>query len=79
MEQEKLYWTDERITGGDDPIELGSNNSGRGVGGSTVHFTMVVAALPAGMVQGALKLGYARDWPVTARRCGLITMKPRRR
>ena len=31
--QGDLYWADERITGGDDPIELGSNNSGRGVGG----------------------------------------------
>ena len=37
----KLYWTDPRITAGDDPIELGGNNSGRGVGGSTVHFTMI--------------------------------------
>ena len=26
---------------GDDPVELGSNNSGRGVGGSTVHYSMV--------------------------------------
>src|SRR5688500_5272350 len=34
----KLYWMDERITGGRDPVELGSNNSGRGVGGSTVHY-----------------------------------------
>src|SRR5919106_1097384 len=32
-----LFWTDERITTGCDPVELGSNNSGRGVGGSTVH------------------------------------------
>ena len=37
----KLYWTDERIPGGHDPVELGSNNSGRGVGGSTVHYSMV--------------------------------------
>ena len=37
----KLYWTDERITGGDNPVELGSNNSGQGVGGSTVHYSMV--------------------------------------
>src|SRR5690349_644728 len=36
-----LFWTDERITGGADPVELGSNNSGRGVGGSTVHYTMI--------------------------------------
>ena len=27
-----LYWTQKRIIGGDDPIELGKNNSGRGVG-----------------------------------------------
>ena len=40
-EQGGLYWTDERITGGADPVELGANNSGRGVGGSTVHYTMI--------------------------------------
>lgn len=37
----RLFWTDERISGGADPVELGSNNSGRGVGGSTVHYSMV--------------------------------------
>lgn len=37
----ELFWNDERITGGDDPVELGSNNSGRGIGGSTVHYSMV--------------------------------------
>lgn len=40
-ESRKLFWTDERVTGGDDPIEFGSNNSGRGVGGSTVHYSMI--------------------------------------
>lgn len=34
----KLYWTEPRVIDGDDPIPLGSNNSGRGVGGSMVHF-----------------------------------------
>ncbi|MDQ3346273.1 MAG: lycopene cyclase family protein, partial [Chloroflexota bacterium] len=37
----QLYWTDPRVTGGADPIELGANVTGRGVGGSTVHFSMV--------------------------------------
>ena len=37
----KLFWMDERVTGGDDPVELGANNSGWGVGGSTVHYSMV--------------------------------------
>src|SRR5690348_17736920 len=27
--QSKLYWTDERIVDGDDPIQLGANNSGK--------------------------------------------------
>ena len=34
----KLYWTEERIIGGSDPVELGKNNCGRGVGGSMVHY-----------------------------------------
>ena len=33
-----LYWTQKRIIGGSDPIQLGKNNSGRGVGGSMVHY-----------------------------------------
>src|SRR5437588_10775519 len=41
MASRKLFWTDERITGGSDPVELGSNNSGQGVGGSTVHYSMI--------------------------------------
>ena len=33
-----LYWTDPRLISGADPVPLGSNNSGRGVGGSMVHY-----------------------------------------
>ena len=33
-----LYWNDLRITGGEDPLALGANNSGRGVGGGSVHW-----------------------------------------
>src|SRR5574338_162256 len=33
-----IYWTDKRIVGGEDPVELGKNNSGHGVGGSMVHY-----------------------------------------
>ena len=28
-----LYWTEPRVITGDDPVPMGSNNSGRGVGG----------------------------------------------
>src|SRR4051794_15363435 len=40
-DQGGLYWTDERITGGADPVELGSNNSGRGGGGGAGGQTRV--------------------------------------
>ena len=30
----KLFWTDKRIVGGSDPVQMGKNNSGLGVGGS---------------------------------------------
>lgn len=37
--QSKLFWTDERLSAGNDPVAFGNNNSGIGVGGSTLHFT----------------------------------------
>lgn len=64
-EQQKLYWTDPRITGGQDPIQLGSNNSGMGVGGSTVHFTMVVLRFRPEWFRSQSLLGYGLDWPVS--------------
>lgn len=33
-----LYWNDKRITAARSPLALGANNSGKGVGGSTVHW-----------------------------------------
>src|SRR5919108_1819679 len=66
----KLFWTDERITGGDDPVELGSNNSGQGVGGSTVHYSMVaMRAHPEDFRRRTLEGGVAGaamcDWPLS--------------
>ena len=42
MHQSKLYWTDERIVDGENPLQFGANNSGKSVGGSTDHFAMVL-------------------------------------
>jgi choline dehydrogenase-like flavoprotein len=64
-EQHKLYWTEDRVTGGDDPLSLGANNSGRGVGGSTVHFTMVSLRFRPDWFQSRSRLGYGYDWPVS--------------
>jgi choline dehydrogenase-like flavoprotein len=63
-EQEKLFWRGERIIGGNDPVQLGSNNSGQSVGGSTVHFQMVSLRMRPERLQARSKLGYAVDWPV---------------
>ncbi|RKF12733.1 GMC family oxidoreductase [Roseovarius spongiae] len=63
-EQEKLYWLDPRISGGDDPLEFGQNNSGRAVGGSSVHFQMVALRFRPDWFAARSRLGYAVDWPV---------------
>ncbi len=39
--QNQLYWMDPRVVDGDNPITMGGKNSGKAVGGSTVHFAMV--------------------------------------
>ena len=63
-EQAKLYWSDERIVDGDDPLTLGSNNSGRSVGGSTVHFAMVSLRFRPEWFKSRTLLGYGADWPI---------------
>jgi choline dehydrogenase-like flavoprotein len=63
-EQDKLFWLDERVSGGADAIQLGSNNSGQCVGGSTVHFQMVALRFRPEWFAARSTLGYAVDWPV---------------
>src|SRR5690348_16123820 len=62
--QEKLFWTDERICDGDNPLKLGSNNSGKSVGGSTVHFAMVSLRFRPEWFKSRSVLGYGADWPL---------------
>src|SRR5689334_6714612 len=62
--QNKLYWTDERICDGDNPLQLGSNNSGKSVGGSTVHFAMVSLRFRPEWFKSRSQLGYGADWPL---------------
>lgn len=65
FEQQKLYWTERRIIDGDDPIALGGNNSGRGVGGSTVHFAMITLRWRPEWFKSRSLLGYGVDWPIS--------------
>ncbi|MEZ0601154.1 GMC family oxidoreductase [Paraburkholderia sp. IW21] len=62
--QEKVYWTDERIVDGETPLRLGSNNSGKAVGGSTVHFAMVSLRFRPEWFKARTTLGYGADWPL---------------
>ena len=43
----QLYWEDLRITGGKNPLALGANNCGKGVGGGSVHWAAFTPALPS--------------------------------
>lgn len=64
MHQSKLYWTDERIVDGENPLQLGANNSGKSVGGSTVHFAMVSLRFRPEWFKSRSQLGYGTDWPL---------------
>ncbi|HEX7711380.1 MAG TPA: GMC family oxidoreductase [Sphingomonadaceae bacterium] len=63
-EQAKLYWTDPRVVDGANPVKLGANNSGKSVGGSTVHFAMVSLRFRPEWFKSRSKLGYGADWPL---------------
>jgi choline dehydrogenase-like flavoprotein len=62
--QKQLFWTDERICDGDTPLVLGTNNSGKAIGGSTVHFAMVSLRFRPEWFKARSLLGYGADWPL---------------
>ncbi|WP_461103181.1 GMC family oxidoreductase [Spirosoma koreense] len=61
--QEKLFWTDERLSAGNDPLPFGSNNSGTGVGGSTLHYTAYTPRAQPDDLQIRTDFGVGEDWP----------------
>jgi choline dehydrogenase-like flavoprotein len=60
----KLYWTEPRVTGGTHPLALGANNSGRGVGGGTVHWAAFTPRLHPSDFRVKSLDGVAVDWPL---------------
>jgi choline dehydrogenase-like flavoprotein len=58
-----IDWDDLRIVDGKDPISTGRVNTGRAVGGSTVHFTAVAVRLRPDDFEVASRDGVAVDWP----------------
>jgi len=61
----KLYWTDLRITGGQNPLTLDANNSGRGVGGGSVHWAGFTPRLHPSDFHVLSSDGMGADWPMT--------------
>jgi choline dehydrogenase-like flavoprotein len=59
-----LYWTEPRVIGGNDPVPLGSNNSGRGVGGSMVHYAGYTPRFHPSDFTTASVDGVGADWPI---------------
>ncbi|HET7170430.1 MAG TPA: GMC family oxidoreductase [Gaiellales bacterium] len=59
-----LYWNDTRIIAGEDPVEMGKNNSGLGVGGSMVHFAGYTPRFhPSDFATRSVD-GVGADWPI---------------
>lgn len=58
-----LYWTEPRVISGDDPVPLGSNNSGRGVGGSMVHYAGYTPRFHPSDFTMRTDDGVGADWP----------------
>jgi len=60
----RLYWTEPRIISGTDPVPLGSNNSGRGVGGSMVHYAGYTPRFHPSDFRTRSQDGVGIDWPI---------------
>jgi choline dehydrogenase-like flavoprotein len=63
----RLYWTENRIVSGNDPIQMGKNNSGVGVGGSMAHFAGYTPRLHPSDFETKTRDGVGVDWPISYR------------
>jgi choline dehydrogenase-like flavoprotein len=60
-----LYWTEPRVISGTDPVPMGSNNSGRGVGGSMVHYAGYTPRFHPSDFATWTNDGVGADWPIS--------------
>jgi choline dehydrogenase-like flavoprotein len=63
--QNFLFWNDERLAAGGTPLAMGRNNSGTGVGGSTLHYTAYTPRPLPDDLTLKTDFGVGEDWPVT--------------
>lgn len=64
MASRPLYWNEERISGGGTPLAFGRNNSGRCVGGSSVHMAAFMPRLHPSDFRTRTQDGVGEDWPI---------------
>ena len=60
-----LGWQETRMVSGSDPLQMGHNNSGRGVGGGTTHFTGVFLRFHESDFRTKTVDGVGEDWPIS--------------
>ncbi|TXN21274.1 GMC family oxidoreductase [Methylobacterium sp. WL9] len=60
----EIYWTDERLSGGSTPEAFGANNSGTGVGGSTLHWGAFIPRADRRDLKIHTESGEGVDWPL---------------
>ena len=58
-----LYWLDERLSAGGMPTAFGGNNSGTGIGGSTLHWGAFVPRPRDKDLRLGSTYGVSNDWP----------------
>ncbi len=63
--QSKLFWNDERLSAGGDPLAFGRNNSGTGVGGSTLHYTAYTPRVQPDDLRLHTEFGVGVNWPLS--------------
>ncbi len=59
----EIYWLEERLSGGANPMAFGGNNSGTGVGGSMLHFGAFMPRIDARDMRLHSETGKGVDWP----------------
>lgn len=60
-----IYWLGERLSAGETPQAFGANNSGMGVGGSTLHWGAFCPRADQRDLQIRTEQGVSMDWPLT--------------
>jgi choline dehydrogenase-like flavoprotein len=59
-----LGWQDTRLVDGQNPLKMGHNNSGRGVGGTSLHWTGVSLRFHNADFTMRTNDGVGEDWPI---------------